>query len=581
MSDRVSSFGTIPAPRADFPKRGCFRIAVFGDFSGRSVNGVIDTGMALARRRPFKLDIDIIEQVVEGFATTLVLPIGKDRAGIKVELNSLDDLHPDQIFDNVEMFQELSGLKQRLATGIITDKTFAELQNWSETYSTKVKLPKSSAASAVPADRKLSDFHTLIKNATASRGAESPIGDLLARIVGPHIVAAPDQGIPAMQAAVDDALSNAMRLVLHHPDFQAVEALWRSLDLLARCIQTDENLEIVVYDVSAAEIAADLAASDSLDTSGLFQLLNGAGATGGGSGADEGGISATFGLYTFEETPPHAEILGRIAKIAAYMDAPFFTALSPQFLGVPIADRHPLVSGAWDRLRALPEANYLGVASPRFMLRRPYGSKSDPIAAFKYEEFSNTEGLSGLLWANPVVLVAILLAKTFTNDGWDMSLGSVMSLGDIPFHVISDQHGDQVALPCTERNFPSSKLGMFARRGIMPILSIKGRDEIRLASFHSVGGKPVFGAWSDSKNLDALELARRVPEQEVKAQLVLNGLSLQEEVQAESPKSEGLEKDEASLDELLASFAEDDDADADPDEDDEMDAELAALLEGL
>jgi len=186
-----------------------------------------------------------------------------------------------------------------------------------------------------------------------------------------------------------------------------------------------------------------------------------------------------------------------------------------------------------------------------------------------------------LLWANPVVLVAILLAKTFTNDGWDMSLGSVMSLGDIPFHVISDQHGDQVALPCTERNFPSSKLGMFARRGIMPILSIKGRDEIRLASFHSVGGKPVFGAWSDSKNLDALELARRVPEQEVKAQLVLNGLSLQEEVQAESPKSEGLEKDEASLDELLASFAEDDDADADPDEDDEMDAELAALLEGL
>jgi len=36
---------------------------------------------------------------------------------------------------------------------------------------------------------------------------------------------------------IDAALSSAMRAVLHHPDFQAVEGLWRSLDLMAPAVR--------------------------------------------------------------------------------------------------------------------------------------------------------------------------------------------------------------------------------------------------------------------------------------------------------------------------------------------------------
>ena len=64
-----------------------------------------------------------------------------------------------------------------------------------------------------------------------------------------------------------------MRRILHHPDLQALEALWRSVDLLTRELETSSQLQIVLYDITAEEIAADLSSTDALESSGLYQLL--------------------------------------------------------------------------------------------------------------------------------------------------------------------------------------------------------------------------------------------------------------------------------------------------------------------
>ena len=53
---------------------------------------------------------------------------------------------------------------------------------------------------------------------------------------------------------VDD--EPAMRRVLHHPDSQATESLWRSIDLIVRRLETGANLQVVLYDMTAEEIAA-------------------------------------------------------------------------------------------------------------------------------------------------------------------------------------------------------------------------------------------------------------------------------------------------------------------------------------
>jgi type VI secretion system protein ImpC len=37
-------------------------------------------------------------------------------------------------------------------------------------------------------------------------------------------------------------------------------------------------------------------------------------------------------------------------------------------------------------MRELPQASYVGLSLPRFLLRQPYGRRSDPIGAFPFEE---------------------------------------------------------------------------------------------------------------------------------------------------------------------------------------------------
>jgi hypothetical protein len=510
----------------------------------------------MARRRATALDIDTVEEVIEGLATTLVLPIGPDGKGIAVPLKGLDSLHPDALVESVEVFDALNGLRQRLSTPSLAARAVAEMQGWGTSYGT-LAAPTTgrSAAVAMPADLRLSDFQRLIGDREGRLSRPSPVEDLIGQIVGPYVVPGPNPEAKALRKSVDAAMSHAMRLILHHPEFQAIEAQWRTLDLLARRIETDEKLEIVLFDISAEEIGADMTAGEDLAKSGLFRLLN-------APLQEEGGIgfSALFGLYAFEETPPHAALLGRVGAIAAHLGMPFFSSMTTGYLEVARKDRHPLTAKAWDELRRDPAAAWLGLASPRFLLRRPYGAGSEPIDAFDFEEFTLAEGLSGMLWANPVALVAVLLAEAWNKGRGAMVLGKAMSMGDMPFHVVEDQHGDQVALPCTERNMTTEKTEHTVTRGFMPVVSIKGRDVVRLASFQSLAGTEIAGPWRDAPPV--------VPTDG-------DGASLQAIMPASSePTAPTMESE---LDALLAGFG-DSAAPVDPDA---IDADLAALLEGL
>ena len=565
------NFGSLETPPLAAGKAGRFRIALIGDFSGRAARGEVEIGPDLAARRPIKLDVDTLDKVIAGFATTLVLPIGKKGQGIQVELGAIDDLHPDELFEKVEMFAELVALKRRLASGSTAKGTVTELREWGKEFGKKVHPPaRTSAGNAVPADRKLSDFAKLVGGKGKTRAKASPTDELMSRIVGPYIQALPDPNAAAMQEAVEESLAGAMRLVLHHPEFQSVEAQWRMLDLITRSVETDGKLDIVLYDISAEELGADLAAQDNLLESGFAELLVE------GTPDGKGRFSAVCGFYTFEETPPHAELLGRIAKVCAHVNAPFFGAISTGFMEVPKEDRHPMVAEAWDVLRALPEAGYVGLTSPRFLLRRPYGAKSDPIYEFDFEEFTEAEGLSGMLWANPVALVTILLARSFRKTGPSLGLGQVMSLGGMPFHYVKDRYGDQVALPCTERNLTQAKTQAAVARGLMPVVSVKGRDEVRLASFQSLAGSTVLGSWSDVPPPKPMVEAKRDEPEEMTDDSDDGDVS-------DSTEEAGTEADD-DLAALLAGFDDatpDDSGDDDSTDDDEMDAELAALLASL
>ncbi len=282
------NFGTLEAPprTGDGSTKKRFRIALLGDFSGRSAKGEVEIGEDLAKRRPIKFDIDTVEKVIAGFGTTLVLPIGKKGAGIEVELSNLDALHPDELYENVEMFEGLVALRRRLSSSSTAKGTVTELREWGKEFGQPVNPPsRRSGGNAVPADRKLTDFQKLIGGKAKRQAEASPADELISRVVGPYIQKLPGDDVSEMQEAVDEALSGAMRMVLHHPEFQSLESQWRTLDLIARSVETDQTLDIVLYDISAEELAADLAAVEDLTTSGSVNCSAKARQTGGGRSA--------------------------------------------------------------------------------------------------------------------------------------------------------------------------------------------------------------------------------------------------------------------------------------------------------
>ncbi|WP_367179861.1 type VI secretion system contractile sheath large subunit [uncultured Tateyamaria sp.] len=608
----------LPKPEDRDANRSTFRVAILGDFTGRASKGALEIGADLARRKPIKFDVDTLEDVIKRFATTLVLPIGQGGAGVEVTLSELDDLHPDNLYENVPLFDELSNLRRRLIAGNST-QDIAQLQEWANLFGDAKAANRTRARGAtVPADLKLSAFQSLIGDNSGALRVASPAEDLIGRIVGPYVQAAPDPDQPAMLAAVDAALSGAMSAILHHPDFQAVESTWRSLELLARRITTGAGLEIVLYDISAEEWAADLASEEDLAQTGLFQML----AEEPRLDDSQGPLSAVFGLYTLEETPPHADLMARMAKISDWMNAPFLTAISDSFLETPKHERHPLVAQSWDGLRALPEASYVGLAAPRFLLRLPYGARTEPVDPFDFEEFTLRDGLKGMLWANPVVLSALLLCETVNQKGKAMKLGDVMSVGDLPLHYITDQHGDQIALPCTSRLLNTRTMAQVVARGYIPLLSIKGRTEVRQGSFQGLGAGLLAGPWGQSAGAgtglggvkSTLDVTREATEnpgdtddfgpsrpggagEDYDDQFSdddddddddlgfgsddddddddLDGFDLGGDDDADDDDEDG-----DDLDALLAGFGDEDDQDGD-DDDDEVDPELAALMEDL
>ena len=51
-----------------------------------------------------------------------------------------------------------------------------------------------------------------------------------------------------------------MRTILHHPDFQALEAAWRSVWMLLQGVGPEDGIEIYLCDASLADLNGDAAA---------------------------------------------------------------------------------------------------------------------------------------------------------------------------------------------------------------------------------------------------------------------------------------------------------------------------------
>lgn len=473
------SYGRLEQAIPAWPPKKPVRIALLADFSAGAASGRLDTGADLAQRKPLPVEFDTLEDALSRMDVHLSLSVGDDHL-TELPITELESFHPDELYRSLDVFSQLAGLRKQLNNTATFAKAAAQIQNWAGASPRKLSQSirnKKARGSAPTIDAKLSDFARLVGRddaAVAGTGsADRSVDALIRQIVAPFIVPAANPQKDQLLASVDAALSDAMRAVLHHPDFQSLEALWRGVDFLVRRLETGPSLQVHLIDISAEELAADLASTDDLSETGLYKLLVDA-----PSHDKNGGYTLLCGLYRFEATPPHTELLGRMAQIAQHGGATFVTELGVDGLQDRKRPPHALVQQAFQSLQQLPAAAHLCLMGPRFMLRHPYGKRSDPISSFTFEEFSASEGLSGMLWGHPALLAACALA----GDGGT-------TIGDLPCHHYQDTQGDTLALPCTDRLIRLDAASTLHSWGINALMAHKGAPELRLAWLDAANGQ--------------------------------------------------------------------------------------------
>jgi len=484
-----SQGATLDTSSKQTPADSPFCIAIMGNFSGRT-----DTGK---QSRLIEIDRDNLEEVMARFKINLALKLSADEI-IKIELNELDDFHPDELYAKLESFEKLRSLRRRLKSNSSFADAAAEIQGWSpEQASIETKAPAETTRAPIPTDNILDSILGTPQSNSAIEATH--IDKLIKSIVAPYVEPGTDPRQSEMLEMVDRATESHMQAILHHPDFQALESAWQSLYFLIKRIDTGSKLKLFILDISKSELQQDLAVDD-LSTSSLYKLF---------CDPAEGDLpfSVLLGNYSFSDNIEDALSLANIGRIAQQANAPFIAAAHEKLAGCESFSKttdyedwqynsNEGAMKAWELLRQSPASAYIALALPRFLLRLPYGEKSKPIDAFKFEEMTADNNHADYLWGNAAFIKAECLAQSFNKNGWNMQPGEVFQTDNLPVHYFNDD-GETLSKPIAEIMLTEKGGEILNRQGLIALWSVRNMDCVRSADFHSIHQTPqkLAGRW--------------------------------------------------------------------------------------
>ena len=471
------------------------RILVLADLSGTS------GGSPLPERKPVLIDVDNAERIFARLAPrlTLTLDLPDDRQEVvEIEFEHIEDFHPDKLFHRLPLFAAMRRQRDELAS----PATFMQAAT---AYG--LLNPVASQTTQAGAETDAETLGRLLGRSPEPTPAGAPgmVERLLQEVVKPHVV--PD--IAAVQAQVlaahDMRLSETMRRILHHPMFQRLEATWRGAWKLATELETGEQLQLGLMDITRTEIDADLRDhAQDLSRSALYRMLCGA--------RHEAPDSAPWSLVvcdaSFSMDERDATTLTGLGLIAKQAGTPMLAAAHPSMFGcttmqavvgqqpwpeIPAAERT-----RWQVLRESAFAPWLGLALPRVLQRLPYGARTDPVESFRFEEFDAVPEHEDYLWGNPAYGLAFLAGRAFAEQGWDLVLDMQLDLEDLPSHIRRDAKGETFQQPCAELLMNESIAQKLLELGLMPLMSYRGRNAARLLRWQSIAhpARALAGAWA-------------------------------------------------------------------------------------
>lgn len=431
------TFGRAPRRRRDESEP--LRILLMGDFSGKPAH----ERPRLESRPTCQVDLDTFDATLRRIG-----PRASTRAG-DITFEQLDDFHPDELLTRIAPLRTLMEARSR------------------------------------PPEETEQLLDHLLQRADAPASPSRPLTGVDAfvhDIVAPHVVKDTSAQTEAHTAAVDGVLSIELRAVLHDPAFRSIEAEWRGAHLLVTQLELDETLQLHLFDVSREELVGDLVTTGRTPAESMLHraLVRGA--------ADRK-WSVVVSTMDFG---PSDEDIGLLAGLGV---------LAAQSGGVLLAGAHADLTSLgdeagsrWSELRKCDVAAAIALATPRVLLRAPYGTRSDPIERFPFEELDGPPSPDTLLWSSGSLALSLLIGRAFTARGWDMEPGDERELDVLPVYAFT-RDGESVLQPATERVLTDRDIDALLRGGFIPLAGRGDRREVVAVRFQSIAEPPAPLAW--------------------------------------------------------------------------------------
>ncbi|MEI6605097.1 MAG: type VI secretion system contractile sheath large subunit [Verrucomicrobiota bacterium] len=464
-----------PAPRTR-TSDASFHLAIMGDFSGRSSRALLEP---LTNRQPLAIDIDNLDAVLSRARVWLPL-LQKPGEQVELQFNKLEDFHPDQLCRQVEPLQRLVQLRKRLLNSKTAAAAVFEMHElFADSLAAAAPTPTMADSALVELILGKAPTDTPPAHPNPANGIDAIVRHLVRSSGGAASPPVADEWIEPL----DLEISRQLRAILHHPDFQQMEAAWGGVALLVNAFGEENNIKLSLLDISKAELMADLETQE-IETTGLYKLL----------------ASQPWALlvanYTFGDSVAELTTLERLSRIAAAIQAPMIAAAHPHLTGCESFCAQPdpqtwtrallpLNQQRWQTLRQSAAACYLGLAAPRFLLRQPYGQASDPIDLFSFEEMPDETVHELYLWGNPAFLCGYVFCQAFLNEGWNLSSARSGAVEDMPVHPFRE--GDETTVKSWAETWLSERASsMMLKHGLIPIVANKNRNAVHIPNLQSI-----------------------------------------------------------------------------------------------
>ena len=322
---------------------------------------------------------------------------------------------------------------------------------------------------------------------TLERALSGGEGPLRGRVIG---------ALELSLALIDELIAAQVDVILHHPQFQRLEASWRGLRYLTRQLQPKDNVKIRILSIRWREICRDIERAIEFDQSSLFRLIY----------DQEFGIAGgePYGLLLVDHEVQHVpgpghstddvSALKGLAEIAAAAFAPCLLGCAPPLLEV---DRFTGIGAttnfsdyftrpAYARWRGLQEAEdsrFLGLTLPHVLMRGPYEDTGSSHDRFRYQEDVSDPTGDAYLWGSATYAFAGIVIRAFQSYRWfadirgarrDSISGGLIT--DLPVHSFhTDMDGVAIKIS-TDIALTEAQEIALSDSGLIPLMKCKDTD---------------------------------------------------------------------------------------------------------